>query len=69
MHGPEWDWFFQVGYPSTDESNGGGTNSSKPMVEFASDSEVGQGLATKKFFKSKSTNMVWTSQPLLYQDE
>ncbi|KAG1730534.1 uncharacterized protein EDB91DRAFT_1085408 [Suillus paluster] len=42
MHGPEWDWFFQVGYQSTDESDGGGTQSSKPMVKFASDSEVNE---------------------------
>ncbi|KAG2051420.1 hypothetical protein BDR06DRAFT_973744 [Suillus hirtellus] len=57
MHGPKWDWFFQVGYQSTDESDGGGTHTTKPMVDFASDSEVGQGPATKKSFKSKNVDM------------
>ncbi|KAG2063220.1 hypothetical protein BDR04DRAFT_1123411 [Suillus decipiens] len=58
MHGPEWEWFFQVGYQSTDESDGGGTHSTKPMVEFASDSEAGQGPATKKSLKSKNADTV-----------
>ncbi|KAG1729631.1 uncharacterized protein EDB91DRAFT_1085665 [Suillus paluster] len=69
MHRPKWDWFFQVGYQLTDESDGGGTHSSKPMVEFASDSEAGQGPAIKKSFKSKNADTVWTSQPPLYRDE
>ncbi|KAG1874030.1 hypothetical protein C8R48DRAFT_669664 [Suillus tomentosus] len=58
MHGPEWDWFFQVGYQLTDESDGGGTHNTKPMVDFASDSEAGQGPTTKKSFKSKNADTV-----------
>ncbi|KAG2123994.1 hypothetical protein DEU56DRAFT_923703 [Suillus clintonianus] len=56
--GPEWDWFFQVGYQSTDESDGGGTHNGKRVVDFASDSETAQVPPIKKSSKSKNADTV-----------
>jgi hypothetical protein len=67
--GPEWDWFFQVGYQSTDESDSGGTHNGKHAVDFASDSETAHAPPIKKSSKSKTADTVWTSRPPSYRDE
>jgi hypothetical protein len=67
--GPEWDWFFQVGYQSTDESDGGGTHNGKRVVDFTSDSETAQVPPIKKSLKSKNADTVWTSRPPCYHDK
>lgn len=67
--GPEWDWFFQVCYQSTDESDVGGGNSSRPTVEFESDTEMAPQTSAKKSSRGKNADTFWASRPPAYRDE
>lgn len=67
--GPEWDWFFQVCYQSTDESDIGGGNSSRPTVEFESDTETAPQTSGKKSSRGKNADAIWASRPPAYRDE
>jgi hypothetical protein len=59
---PEWDWFYQACYQSTDESDAGLV--AKPPVDFESDTEN----APKRPAKSKNIDATWTSRPPSYRD-
>ncbi|KAG2346647.1 hypothetical protein BDR05DRAFT_997063 [Suillus weaverae] len=59
---PEWDWFYQACYQSTDKSDTGLV--AKPSVDFESDTEN----ARKRPTKSKNIDATWTSRPPSYRD-
>ncbi|KAG1818112.1 uncharacterized protein BJ212DRAFT_1576554 [Suillus subaureus] len=59
--GPEWDWFFQVCYQSTDESDSGGGNSSRPTIEFESNTEIAPQMTGKKSSRGKNADAFWAS--------
>lgn len=66
--GPEWDWFFQVCYQSTNESDSGGGNS-RPAIEFESDTETAPQTTGKKLLRRKNADAFWASRPPAYRDE
>ncbi|KAG2143584.1 hypothetical protein DEU56DRAFT_754407 [Suillus clintonianus] len=63
---PEWDWFYQACYQSTDESDSGGGTTMRSL-EFDSDTEDAP-RAPKKSGKSKNPDATWTSRPPTYRD-
>ncbi|KAG2351158.1 hypothetical protein BDR07DRAFT_1482960 [Suillus spraguei] len=61
-NGPDWDWFCQPYYQSTDQSD---TDlATKPSVDFESDDEN----IPKKSAKTKNVDATWTSRPPSYRD-
>ncbi|KAG0705930.1 hypothetical protein DFH29DRAFT_872680 [Suillus ampliporus] len=63
---PEWDWFYQACYQSTDESDSGGGTTTRSL-EFDSDTEDAP-RPPKKSGKLKNLDATWTSRPPTYRD-